>query len=47
MYDSIDWAMTVLRGVAGVIMLAHGIKHARGRAKTAAGGQSPWPRFRG
>ena len=35
MYDSIDWAMMVLRGVAGVIMLAHGIKHARGRAKTA------------
>ena len=35
MYDSIDWAMIVLRGVAGVIMLAHGIKHARGRAKTA------------
>ena len=35
MYDSIDWAMMVLRGVAGVVMLAHGIKHARGRAKTA------------
>lgn len=35
MYDSIDWAVMVLRGVAGVIMLAHGIKHARGRAKTA------------
>ena len=35
MYDSIDWAMMVLRGVAGVVLLAHGIKHARGRAKTA------------
>lgn len=35
MVDSVDWAMVVLRGVAGVVMLAHGIKHARGRAKTA------------
>ena len=35
MFDSVDWAMVVLRGVAGVVMLAHGIKHARGRAKTA------------
>ena len=35
MYDSIDWAMMTLRGVAGVVMLAHGIKHARGRTKTA------------
>ncbi|MGB5567205.1 MAG: DoxX family protein, partial [Acidimicrobiia bacterium] len=35
MYDSIDWAMMVLRGVAGVVLLAHGIKHAKGRAKTA------------
>jgi putative oxidoreductase len=34
MYDSIDWAVFVLRGVAGAIMLAHGIKHARGRVKT-------------
>ena len=34
MFDSVDWAMVVLRGVAGVVMLAHGIKHARGRAKT-------------
>ena len=36
MYDSIDWAMATMRGVAGVVILAHGIKHARGRAKTAA-----------
>jgi putative oxidoreductase len=36
MYDPIDWAMMTLRGVAGVVMLAHGIKHARGRTKTAA-----------
>jgi len=35
MYDSIDWAMMTLRGVAGVVMLAHGVKHARGRTKTA------------
>lgn len=35
MYESVDWAMAVLRGVAGVIMLAHGIKHARGRLKTS------------
>ena len=35
MYDSIDWAMMTLRGVAGVVMLAHGIKHVRGRTKTA------------
>jgi putative oxidoreductase len=35
MYDSIDWAMLVLRGAAGVVMLAHGVKHARGRAKTS------------
>ena len=35
MYDAIDWAMMLLRGVAGVVMLAHGIKHARGRTKTA------------
>jgi putative oxidoreductase len=35
MYDSIDWAMMVLRGVAGVVLLAHGIKHAKGRANTA------------
>ena len=36
MYESIDWAMMALRGVSGAVMLAHGIKHARGRAKTAA-----------
>jgi len=35
MYNSIDWALMALRGVAGVVMLAHGIKHARGRTKTA------------
>ena len=35
MFDSIDWALMTLRGVAGVVMLAHGIKHARGRTKTA------------
>jgi len=27
--------MVVLRVVAGVVMLAHGIRHARGRAKTS------------
>jgi putative oxidoreductase len=36
MYDSIDAAMLVLRGVTGAIMLAHGIKHARGRFKTTS-----------
>lgn len=35
MFDSADWAVLVLRGVAGAVMLAHGIKHARGRAKTS------------
>ena len=35
MYEATDWALLVLRGVAGIVMLAHGIKHARGRTKTS------------
>ena len=35
MHESTEWAMVVLRVAAGVVMLAHGIKHARGRAKTS------------
>ena len=35
MYESTDWAMLVLRVAAGAVMLAHGIKHARGRTKTS------------
>lgn len=35
MIESTDWAMALLRVVAGGIMLAHGVKHARGRTKTA------------
>jgi putative oxidoreductase len=35
MLESTDWAMAILRGVAGAVLLAHGIKHARGRTKTA------------
>ena len=35
MYEATDWASLVLRGVAGMVMLAHGIKHARGRTKTS------------
>lgn len=33
--ESTDWAMVLLRGVGGGVLLAHGVKHARGRAKTA------------
>jgi len=36
MYESTDWAMALLRIAAGSVMLAHGIKHARGRAKTSS-----------
>jgi putative oxidoreductase len=32
--ESFDWAMLVLRVGAGLIILAHGINHARGREKT-------------
>ena len=35
MYEATDWALMVLRGVAGTVMLAHGVKHARGRTKTS------------
>lgn len=35
MYEATDWALMVLRGMAGMVMLAHGIKHARGRMKTS------------
>jgi putative oxidoreductase len=34
MIEATDWAMTLLRVVAGAVILAHGIKHARGRVKT-------------
>jgi putative oxidoreductase len=33
--ESIDWTMALLRLVAGAVILAHGVKHARGRVKTA------------
>jgi putative oxidoreductase len=32
--ESFDLALMLLRGILGVVMLAHGIKHARGRIKT-------------
>lgn len=35
MAESFDWAVALLRLVAGGVILAHGIKHARGRTKTA------------
>ena len=35
MIESFDWAGALLRLVAGAVILAHGIKHARGRTKTA------------
>ena len=35
MIESFDWAVALLRLVAGVVILTHGVKHARGRAKTA------------
>ncbi len=35
MIESFDWAVALLRLVAGAVILAHGIKHARGRVKTA------------
>jgi putative oxidoreductase len=35
MIEATDWAMTLLRLVAGIVILAHGIKHARGRVKTS------------
>lgn len=35
MIESFDWAVALLRLVAGVVILAHGVKHARGRTKTA------------
>lgn len=35
MIESIDWAMALLRVIAGAVILAHGVKHARGRVKTA------------
>jgi len=34
MIEATDWAMALLRVVAGTVILAHGIKHARGRVKT-------------
>jgi putative oxidoreductase len=33
--ESIDWTMSLLRVIAGAVILAHGVKHARGRVKTA------------
>lgn len=35
MIEWFDWAVALLRLVAGVVILAHGVKHARGRTKTA------------
>lgn len=35
MIEATDWAMALLRTVAGIVILAHGIKHSRGRAKTS------------
>lgn len=35
MIESIDWTMALLRVIAGAVVLAHGVKHARGRVKTA------------
>jgi len=35
MTESFDWAAALLRLVAGGVILAHGVKHARGRVKTA------------
>ncbi len=35
MFEATDWAMALLRAVAGAVILVHGIKHARGRAKTS------------
>ncbi|MEA2010434.1 MAG: DoxX family protein [Actinomycetota bacterium] len=35
MIESFDWGVALLRLVAGVVILAHGVKHARGRTKTA------------
>ena len=35
MIEAFDWAVALLRAVAGAVILAHGIKHARGRVKTA------------
>ena len=32
--DSYDWAMLILRGGTGLIILAHGINHAGGRRRT-------------
>jgi len=35
MIEPFDWAVALLRLVVGVVILAHGVKHARGRVKTA------------
>lgn len=35
MIESIDWTMALLRVIAGAVILAHGVRHARGRVKTA------------
>ncbi len=35
MIETYDWTQALLRVVAGGVMLAHGIKHARGRTKTS------------
>jgi putative oxidoreductase len=35
MIESFDWAVALLRVVAGAVILVHGVKHARGRVKTA------------
>ena len=34
MIEPFDWAVALLRLVTGAVLLAHGVKHARGRVKT-------------
>lgn len=34
--SAVDWAMLLLRVVVGAVMVAHGVRHARGRERTTA-----------
>jgi putative oxidoreductase len=34
--DSIDWALLMLRTGNGLVILAHGVNHLRGRRRTTA-----------